>query len=419
MAEDALHEGDKARPTDWDVNRQENARRMIIAEPLWVTASRTTHVDVMCTSNTVRRYVPPGEKERKMSKSKAHCRLPYASNASAASVKRNSATATPTQRLMDEITRKKMNEAMHEERRVFMTRLVRERDAKAETEYSGASLLQAAWRGASIRRSADEEIERPRRGGKRPESDDDRRARLRKEKLQLDDEIRAELVALAEKAGLAPVVNVSLDNDKMKAYKQQLERDKEEQRLQACRLIQERARIRQAKLRALGVIGVLKSYTSGDKAIVIQQSWKRHLTRGWHEGRKREAAALLVQSRWRRMVMVRRFVEASREVLRRRREEGAALRVQCAYRRRASQLHVGGLARAMIRAHEASHRLDEDRQDFSQHLKWQDDDRRTHAARLSPTRVEADRLKEQWRREASEGAGGFARRASGWRSAVQ
>ena len=101
----------------WDVNRMEAQRRMVIAEPLWVTSSRTTHVDVMCTSNTVRRYVAPGEKERQQSKSKARCRLPYASNASAASVQRNPGTATPTQRLMDEIARKKMNEAMHEERR--------------------------------------------------------------------------------------------------------------------------------------------------------------------------------------------------------------------------------------------------------------------------------------------------------------
>ena len=49
----------------------EAQRRMVIAEPLWVTSSRTTHVDVMCTSNTVRRYVAPGEKERQQSKSKA------------------------------------------------------------------------------------------------------------------------------------------------------------------------------------------------------------------------------------------------------------------------------------------------------------------------------------------------------------
>ena len=55
----------------WDVNRMEAQRRMVIAEPLWVTSSRTTHVDVMCTSNTVRRYVAPGEKERQQSKSKA------------------------------------------------------------------------------------------------------------------------------------------------------------------------------------------------------------------------------------------------------------------------------------------------------------------------------------------------------------
>ena len=72
-----------------------------------------------------------------------------------------------------------MNEAMHEERRLFMQRLVEERDAKAEREFSGATALQAAWRGASVRRIADEEIERPKRGGQRPESDEERRARLR------------------------------------------------------------------------------------------------------------------------------------------------------------------------------------------------------------------------------------------------
>ena len=87
--------GDASQPTEgaaparhrvaWDVNRMEASRRMVIAEPLWVTSSRTTHVDVMCTSNTVRRYVAPGEKERQQSRSKARCRLPYASNASAAS----------------------------------------------------------------------------------------------------------------------------------------------------------------------------------------------------------------------------------------------------------------------------------------------------------------------------------------------
>ena len=276
----------------WDVNRMEASRRMVIAEPLWVTSSRTTHVDVMCTSNTVRRYVAPGEKERQQSKSKARCRLPYASNASAASVTRNPGTATPTQRLMDEIARKKMNEAMHEERRLFMQRLVEERDAKAEREFSGATALQAAWRGASVRRIADEEIERPKRGGSRPESDEERRSRLRAEKLKLDDEIRAELVQLAEKAGLAPVVNVSLDNAKMTSYKKKLAEEKEARRVEAARVIQERARVRQAKLRALGVIGTIKSYTQEEQAVVIQKEWKKHLMRGWHQGRKEEACLL-------------------------------------------------------------------------------------------------------------------------------
>ena len=57
----------------------------------------------------------PGEKERQQSKSKARCRLPYASNASAASVQRNPGTATPTQRLMDEIARKKMNDCVRDD----------------------------------------------------------------------------------------------------------------------------------------------------------------------------------------------------------------------------------------------------------------------------------------------------------------
>ena len=194
-----------------------------------------------------------------------------------------------------------MNCCMHEERRLFMQRLVEERDAKAEREFSGATALQAAWRGASVRRIADEEIERPKRGGQRPESDEERRARLLKEKLKLDDEIRAELVQLAEKAGLAPVVNVSLDNAKMTKYKQKLAEEKEARRVEAARVIQERARIRQAKLRALGVIGTIKSYTQEEQAVVIQKEWKKHLMRGWHQGRKEEAAALIVQSRWRRM----------------------------------------------------------------------------------------------------------------------
>ena len=407
--------GDASQPTEgaaparhkvaWDVNRMEAQRRMVIAEPLWVTSSRTTHVDVMCTSNTVRRYVAPGEKERQQSKSKARCRLPYASNASAASVQRNPGTATPTQRLMDEIARKKMNEAMHEERRLFMQRLVEERDAKAEREFSGATALQAAWRGASVRRIADEEIERPKRGGQRPESDEERRARLRAEKLKLDDEIRAELVQLAEKAGLAPVVNVSLDNAKMTKYKQKLAEEKEARRVEAARVIQERARIRQAKLRALGVIGTIKSYTQEEQAVVIQKEWKKHLMRGWHQGRKEEAAALIVQSRWRRMQTMHRFRDISRTILKNRREEGAALRVQCAYRRRASQLHVGGLARAMIRTHHAAVRFNHDREDFTQHLQWQDDHRAGKWDKKI-AKTDAEKLKDQWTAESSGGGGG-------------
>ena len=137
-------------------------------------------------------------------------------------------------------------------------------------------------------------VERPKRGGQRPESDEERRARLKAEKLKLDDEIRAELVQLAEKAGLAPVVNVSLDNAKMTKYKQKLAEEKEARRVEAARVIQERARVRQAKLRALGVIGTIKSYTQEEQAVVIQKEWKKHLMRGWHQGRKEEAAALIV-----------------------------------------------------------------------------------------------------------------------------
>jgi hypothetical protein len=290
-------------------------------------------------------------------------------------------------------------------RRLFMQRLVEERDAKAEREFSGATALQAAWRGASVRRIADEEIERPKRGGQRPESDEERRARLRAEKLKLDDEIRAELVQLAEKAGLAPVVNVSLDNAKMTKYKQKLAEEKEARRVEAARVIQERARVRQAKLRALGVIGTIKSYTQEEQAVVIQKEWKKHLMRGWHQGRKEEAAALIVQSRWRRMQTMHRFRDISRTILKNRREEGAALRVQCAYRRRASQLHVGGLARAMIRTHHAAVRFNHDREDFTQHLQWQDDHRAGKWDKKI-AKTDAEKLKDQWTAESSGGGGG-------------
>ena len=170
-------------------------------------------------------------------------------------------------------------------------------------------------------------------------------------------------------------------------------------------MIQERARVRQAKLRALGVIGTVKSYTQEEQAVVIQKEWKKHLMRGWHQGRKEEAAALIVQSRWRRMQTMHRFRDISRTILKNRREEGAALRVQCAYRRRASQLHGGGLAREMIRTHHAAVRFNHDREDFTQHLQWQDDHRAGKWDKKN-RRTDAEKLKDQWTAESSGGGGG-------------
>ena len=203
------------------------------------------------------------------------------------------------------------------------------------------------------------------------------------------------------------MVNVSLDNAKMTKYKQKLAEEKEARRVEAARVIQERARVRQAKLRALGVIGTIKSYTQEEQAVVIQKEWKKHLMRGWHQGRKEEAAALIVQSRWRRMQTMHRFRDISRTILKNRREEGAALRVQCAYRRRASQLHVGGLARAMIRTHHAAVRFNHDREDFTQHLQWQDDHRAGKwDKKIAKTDAEKTAAaKDQWTAESAGGGG--------------
>ena len=90
---------------------------MIIAPPIFVTSSRTTHMDVMVTTNTSRRYVEHSERGARRAppgrggKLKPRCSLPYELGPAPPGRKSKS---TPAQRLNDDIARRRTNEAMHE-----------------------------------------------------------------------------------------------------------------------------------------------------------------------------------------------------------------------------------------------------------------------------------------------------------------
>ena len=137
----------------------------VYAPPLFTVSTRTTHMDIMVTTNTAKRYVEPGERKglaRRLGrggKLRARCKLPYELTLGSPSPD-TSATTTLAQVLVDGISRRRTNDAMHEERRLFMQRLVRERDLRTEDEHKSSVLVQAMFRGRLERRRTQHQLAR-------------------------------------------------------------------------------------------------------------------------------------------------------------------------------------------------------------------------------------------------------------------
>ena len=377
------------RVSDRRAPRYHDRAPMIIARSLYVTPHRSTHMDVMVTTNTSRRYEPPGAavERRPPRKAKAkrpgalapRCRLPYEADEAAA---RTAKAATPSQKLMDGIARKRTNDAMHEERRLFMARLIRERDAKTETEADAAVRCQAAVRGRLARKPPRVDAAPappPSRGADAWAGLRDA-AKRRQEKVErekaFDRELCAELLELATKAGLAPVRGVTLAPPKKASRRRAREaRDRAKKIEDAVHRVQAYARALAARKRAVDVLATMRRSTRQQAVSAIQRNYRGHQAREAALLRKAHGAARLVQARYRRVLAAQRLISVKTLLLRRKREEDAVIRVQSAWRRRQARHHVAGLARAMVATAEAAGARDPLRRNFSQHLKWRDEAR--------------------------------------------
>lgn len=371
-------------------------RPTVYAPPLFSVSSRTTHMDIMVTTNTARRYVEPGERRasgvprragRSSGKLRPRCRLPYELTLGSPKVD-TSATTTLAQVLVDGISRRRTNDTMHEERRLFMMRLARERDDRTEEEHKSAILCQAMFRGRLERRRSREGSETlaplpvpPRRfgyeirgGGGFGGSEDGRggddaswrsnpsagsadgdrsepfdKHRHRQEVAAYNADLSRELLALAKAAGLAPMRGVTLAPKPRRTKKHALEEKKRAARVDAAaRVLQDLARRKCAKKRAHELLKTML-FSAQQKAVsAIQRTYRGHLARDEMLLKKSNFAAQLLQTRYRKIMAISKMINAKRALLQRKREVDAVLRIQNAIRRKAAKLRVSGLWQIMI-----------------------------------------------------------------------
>lgn len=119
--------------------------------------------------------------------------------------------------------------AMHEERRLFMSRLEHDRNMRLTSEASAAIVLQAFFRGNSTR--------------KRLQTGAKRAATYGHTDKCFDEEISTELLDLAQRAGLVPMQGVTLVPDSQNTKQGKLAgRQQQRQEQYVARIIQTAAR---------------------------------------------------------------------------------------------------------------------------------------------------------------------------------
>ena len=196
-------------------------------------------MDVMCVTSTHARYVEPAGR-----RGRAHCKLPYSSSPSRVAL-------TLSQTLMDEVSRRRLSEAMLAERERFLERLHREREGAREAERTAAVRLQAIVRGylcgTSFWGRARSRRQQRRAVSSAVSAHSSREFEGTTKAASRDDALRADLISLAAASGLSIIPGLSLSPQQSKS-RRRAERERAEERAasRAAARVQALTRRRQA-----------------------------------------------------------------------------------------------------------------------------------------------------------------------------
>ncbi|KAJ8602990.1 hypothetical protein CTAYLR_001508 [Chrysophaeum taylorii] len=291
------------------------------APALFCSSSRTTHMDIICTTNTPVRYAV-GVRSAPASVSKRfRCKLPDATVPQSLQVG-DPVAVTLTQTLVDNISRRRLNAAMHEERRRFMEELDRDRKNRVAAESCAAVVIQSHCRGGRVRRRASAPDARP-----NSILDDD-----------ADGSIAAELLALARRAGLVPMRGVTLAPKPRKSKKQrQAERHRQREEAGAARILQAVSRRRIATKKTKRLRSAKKEEKRKQSVSKIQRYYRGHLARLEVLKRRSNRAASTIQTRYRYRIASKQHSYRKHLFERMAREQHAAMRIQATTRARSAR----------------------------------------------------------------------------------
>ena len=161
---------------------------------MYTPCYRTTHSDVMCTTNTPQRLDWNKKTTVGQSNKASACRLPYEEIVEHAyfTNMRNNETVNEKKQLG--MSRNRRNKELHAEHRAFMERLKSEREQRVNIEAVAAVKIQRIMRGFAVRERMDP--------GKYEF--------MRKSVTYTADDIRRQLIAAAKKSGLNPMPGLTL-----------------------------------------------------------------------------------------------------------------------------------------------------------------------------------------------------------------
>jgi hypothetical protein len=294
----------------------------------YVTCSRTTHSDVMVTTNTTRRFdaTAAGKPSIKNAElRRIQCVLPYDETMGNFSSLPDPSPETTTllQTSLGKQSRAKTSEMMQEEQRQFMQRLRRERQERTAMEHDSATRIQASYRGFTTRPHTDTVVT--------IKVDHTRR----QEQAKSHGSLVTELHALAKRAGLQPIEGATLIPKKKVTKKDRIliQRMKQQEELAATKL-QSLARKRHG-LAAAEERKEFKDEEAKVEAARLIQRCSRGLEGRRNVRKEKEAmAAQIVQTRYRKMLGRSKMSELRNEKQQGQREEHAATTLQNLARRR-------------------------------------------------------------------------------------
>ena len=117
---------------------------------IYTPSYRMTHSDVMCISNSA---IIHEKKVNEKKSSSPYCNLPYEESRIRKQSDKRKKYQTAVQKKQYERSREKMNKELHNEHRIFMENLRKERELQINRESAAAITIQRYMMGFSVRRS--------------------------------------------------------------------------------------------------------------------------------------------------------------------------------------------------------------------------------------------------------------------------